>query len=292
MTIRDGGHEVGGANQRQSGRESADDGRDRALRAGGQKGTVDGALFPSATGNDDVRSLQVGGRVDRAAAPQRGPSRTTPTSRSRNSAFCTFAPSLHGLVAARALQGLGGAAILALGVPLLRFSVPPQRLGAAIGWNALTVALASSAGPGVGALILAHAHWPWLYAVNIPLGLAVLAASRQLPRTPAGPHRLDIASMALSGAMFASLFIGAQLFLTRPLLALGLAVAGVVCLGLLVRRESPKAAPLIPLDLLRQPSLRLSVPARPGDRRRARSPGRIGQSFAGQGSPSCNRKPG
>ena len=176
-----------------------------------------------------------------------------------SSVLCTFAPSLHGLVAARALQGLGGAAILALGVPLLRFSVPPQRLGAAIGWNALTVALASSAGPGVGALILAHAHWPWLYAVNIPLGLAVLAASRQLPRTPAGSHRLDIASMALSGAMFASLFIGAQLFLARPLLAVGLAVVGVVCLGLLVRREAPKAAPLIPLDLLRQPSLRLSV---------------------------------
>ncbi|MNS59783.1 hypothetical protein D3C72_927540 [compost metagenome] len=60
MTIRDGGHEVGGANQRQSGRESADDGRDRALRAGRQKGTVDGVLLPSATGNDDVRSLQVG----------------------------------------------------------------------------------------------------------------------------------------------------------------------------------------------------------------------------------------
>jgi DHA2 family multidrug resistance protein-like MFS transporter len=175
------------------------------------------------------------------------------------SVLCAFSPSLHWLVAARALQGLGGASILALGVPLLRFSVPPQRLGAAIGWNALTVALASSAGPGVGALILSHAQWPWLYAVNIPLGLAVLAASRQLPRTPAGSHRLDIASMALSGGMFASLFIGAQLLLARPLHAVGLAVSGVVCLGLLVRRESPKTAPLIPLDLLRQPSLRLSV---------------------------------
>lgn len=175
------------------------------------------------------------------------------------SVLCVFAPSLHGLVAARVLQGLGGAAILALGVPLLRFSVPPQRLGAAIGWNALTVALASSAGPGVGALILSHAQWPWLYAVNIPLGLAVLAASRQLPRTPAGTHRLDIVSMALSGAMFASFFIGAQLLLARPLLAGGLTLSGVACLGLLVRREAPKAAPLIPLDLFRQPSIRLSV---------------------------------
>lgn len=175
------------------------------------------------------------------------------------SVFCAFAPALPWLVAARAFQGLGGAAILALGVPLLRFSVPPERLGAAIGWNALTVALASSAGPGVGALILSQAEWPWLFAANVPLGIAVLVACRHLPRTPPGSQRLDFASMALSGGMFAGLFIGAQLLLTRPVLAGGLAAAGLLCLGLLVRREAPKAAPLVPLDLLRQTSLRLSV---------------------------------
>ena len=175
------------------------------------------------------------------------------------SVFCAFAPSLPWLVAARALQGLGGAAILALGVPLLRFSVPPERLGAAIGWNALTVALASSAGPGVGALILSHAEWPWLFGANIPLGIAVLVACRQLPVTPPGSQRLDFVSMALSGGMFAGLFIGAQLLLARPFLAGSLAAAGLMCLGLLVRREAPKAAPLVPFDLLRQTSLRLSV---------------------------------
>lgn len=175
------------------------------------------------------------------------------------SVLSACAPSLPWLVAARALQGLGGAAILALGVPLLRYSVPPQRLGAAIGWNALTVALAASAGPGVGALILSQTEWPWLFAANVPLGIAVLVACRQLPRTPFGSQRLDFASMVLSGGMFASLFIGAQLLLTRPLVACSLAAAGLVCLGLLVRREAPKAAPLFPLDLLRQRSLRLSV---------------------------------
>ncbi len=175
------------------------------------------------------------------------------------SVLCALAPSLPWLVAARAVQGLGGAAIMALGVPLLRFSVPPQRMGAAIGWNALTVALASSAGPGVGALILSHAPWPWLYAMNVPLGLAVLLACGQLPRTPAGPHRLDVASMALSGGMFAGVFVGVQLLLSRPLVATGLVAAGLICLGLLVRREAPKAAPVIPLDLLRVRSLRFSV---------------------------------
>ena len=175
------------------------------------------------------------------------------------SGLCTIAPSLAWLVAARALQGLGGAAIMALGVPLLRFSVAPQRLGAAIGWNALTVALASSAGPGVGALILSHAQWPWLYALNIPLGVAVLLACRQLPRTPAGSHRLDLISMGLSGGMFGGLFIAAQLSPSRPFMAGAVAAVGLACLVFLIRRERPKAAPLIPLDLLRGRSLRLSV---------------------------------
>jgi DHA2 family multidrug resistance protein-like MFS transporter len=175
------------------------------------------------------------------------------------SGLCALAPSLPWLVAARALQGLGGAAVMALGVPLLRFSVSPHRLGAAIGWNALTVALASSAGPGVGALILSHAGWPWLFALDVPLGLVVLVVCRRLPRTPLGPQRLDGISMALSAGMFASILAAAQLLLTRPVAAAVLAVAGVLCLRLLVGRERPKPAPLIPLDLLRGRSLRLSV---------------------------------
>lgn len=177
------------------------------------------------------------------------------------SGACALAPSLAWLIAARSLQGLGGAAIMALGVPLLRFAVSPSQLGAAIGWNALTVALASSAGPGVGALILSHAGWPWLYVANIPIGVAVIAACRWLPATPAGSQRLDGPSLILSAGMFAGLFISAQIFLARPIWAGGLAVLGLACLGLLVRRETPKAAPVIPFDLLRERSLRLSAVA-------------------------------
>ena len=69
------------------------------------------------------------------------------------SVLCAFSPSLSWLVAARLLQGLGGAAVMALGIALLRVVVPDQRLGAAIGWNALAVALSSAAGPTIGAAI-------------------------------------------------------------------------------------------------------------------------------------------
>lgn len=76
------------------------------------------------------------------------------------SALCAAAPSLPWLVAARFVQGLGAAAVMALGVALLRAIVPAHKLGVAIGWNALVVALTSAAGPTVGALILSLASWP------------------------------------------------------------------------------------------------------------------------------------
>lgn len=100
------------------------------------------------------------------------------------SVLSALAPSLAWLVAARFVQGLGGSAVMALGVALLRVVVGSGALGAAIGWNALAVALSSAAAPTVGALLLAGASWPWLFAFPVPLGVAVLAAARALPETP------------------------------------------------------------------------------------------------------------
>jgi DHA2 family multidrug resistance protein-like MFS transporter len=100
------------------------------------------------------------------------------------SVLCACAPSLALLVAARFIQGLGGAAVMALGVALLRFVVPERALGRAIGWNTLAVALSSAAGPTVGALILSCASWHWLFALDLLLGSAALLATRALPLVP------------------------------------------------------------------------------------------------------------
>ncbi len=175
------------------------------------------------------------------------------------SILCAFAPSLAWLVGARFLQGLGGAAVMALGVALLRASVSPGRLGAAVGWNALTVALSAAAAPTVGALIIAHAAWPWLFLVNLPVGAATLGATLGLPRVAGVAKRLDAGSMALNGATFALIVLGAEVLTRSPVAAAALFVASAVALALLVRREAPKAAPMFPLDLLGSPSFRLSV---------------------------------
>jgi DHA2 family multidrug resistance protein-like MFS transporter len=175
------------------------------------------------------------------------------------SLLCAAAPSLPLLLAARFLQGLGGAAVMALGVTLLRNTVPKGQLGRAIGWNALTVALAAAAGPAIGALVLTHAPWPWLFAINLPVGGLALIASLALPSTEQSSEDLDISSMMLSALMFGSAIAGAELWFVRPMLGTTLIALAAVSLVVLLRRELVKAAPVIPIDLLSSRSVRLSV---------------------------------
>jgi len=175
------------------------------------------------------------------------------------SVLCALSPSLEILVAARFVQGLGGAAVMALGVALLRFSVPKERLGAAIGWNALAVALPSAVGPTLGAAILSLGSWPWLFVVNLPIALAVLLGSRALPIAGGTGRPVDLVGVALSACTFGALVTGAELAPRQPVLATVLFVGAAAYAAVLVTRDSRRASPLIPVDLLRNRSFR--VPA-------------------------------
>lgn len=170
-----------------------------------------------------------------------------------------LAPSLPWLIGARFAQGLGGAAILALGVALLRFSVSDARLGSAIGWNALTVALSAAAGPAIGALIIAVADWHWLYVANVALGIAVLIATRALPFVAVHEGQLDVVSIILNCALFGFIILGANAAATAPLWAAGIFLLGTLALATLVMREKPKSRPLIPIDLLRSFPFAVSI---------------------------------
>ncbi|WP_237478704.1 MFS transporter [Lichenibacterium dinghuense] len=175
------------------------------------------------------------------------------------SVLCALSPSLPVLVGARFLQGLGSACVMSLMAAMVRHTYPHRLLGRAIGWTALTVALASAAGPTIGAAILSVARWPWLFAVNLPIGAVVLLFSPALPATRGTGRRLDRWSVALNAGLFAPIVVGVDLAASRPALGLGLVALGIACGAALVRREWPLPAPLIPLDLLRAPSFALSV---------------------------------
>lgn len=175
------------------------------------------------------------------------------------SLLCSLSPSLPWLVAARFVQGLGGAAVVALGIGLMRFTYPQRLLGTVIGWNATMIALSGAAGPTIGSAILAASSWPWLFAVNLPVGAVVLVAALALPQPPGTGRKLDLASAALNAAAFASLVLGVDRTTSAPRLAAALLVVSAVSFVALVRREMPRQAPLVPIDLLRSRPFRISV---------------------------------
>ena len=175
------------------------------------------------------------------------------------SAWCALSASLPMLVAARFAQGLGGGAIMAITAMLLRFAIPKEKLASAIGWNAVAVALAGTAGPSVGALILSAAGWPWLFAVNLPIGALALLASRALPDVPGTGRPIDKVSAIASAAMFAMFFVGAGRLVVAPASGAALIVAALACLIGLIRRESGRLAPLVPVDLFAKAAFRRTV---------------------------------
>jgi len=175
------------------------------------------------------------------------------------SILCSWAPSLSWLIAARFVQGVGAAPIMALAVTLLRFTLPHRMIGSVIGWNAMVIALTSAIGPTIGASILSIASWPWLFAVNIPIGVIVLIAGTALPKPAGSRRKLDLLSVALNATGFGLLVLGAEAVIGKPPLGLLLLAVSAASFFALVRREWSREAPLIPLDLLRGRSFRLSV---------------------------------
>ncbi|MET0748217.1 MAG: MFS transporter, partial [Rhizobium sp.] len=175
------------------------------------------------------------------------------------SAACAFADTLPMLVGARFVQGLGAGAIMALAMMNLRLAVPQRLLGTIIGINAMTIAISAAAGPGVAGAILSVASWPWLFAVNIPLGAIVLLAGSLLASRPGQPRPLNVAAMATNTLMFILFFCGAERIATAPALGVALIAAALLSLVALLRLERNSAAPIVPTDLLAQPAFRFAV---------------------------------
>ena len=81
-----------------------------------------------------------------------------------------LADSLSTLIAARVFQGIGASGVMSVNAALVRLTYPRAMLGRGMAINSLVVATSSMAGPTVAAAILSVATWPWLFAINIPLG--------------------------------------------------------------------------------------------------------------------------
>ena len=180
------------------------------------------------------------------------------------SLFCGLAGSLPTLVAARAVQGLGAAAIMGANTALVRLIYPPQRLGRGLGINALVIALALAGGPVVASAVLSVATWHWLFYLNLPIGVFATLLAWKLPvRQSVVDHSFNRVAALLCAGMFGMLIYGmgevAHGFLnlrvvSEFLLAL---IFGL----LLVRRERNRSVPIFPVDLFRNTAFLMSSAA-------------------------------
>jgi len=174
---------------------------------------------------------------------------------------CAMASGLATLIAARVFQGLGAACIMSMNAALVRATYPTSMLGRGIGYNAMVLSASAAAGPTLAAFILSVGSWPWLFLINLPIGLAaVVVGVKALPNVQGRGGRLDGVSALLSALMMGCTVSGAELA-TRSDGALGAALvaAGVGSGVLLVRREWGDKAPLFPVDLLRNRIFSMSI---------------------------------
>ncbi|NVN36255.1 MFS transporter [Komagataeibacter swingsii] len=175
------------------------------------------------------------------------------------SLFCALSHSLLMLSLARAVQGVGGACIMSVSIALIRFIYPHAILGRGIALNGVMVALGVGGGPTVASIILTVATWPWLFLINIPLGLtALVLALVSLPRTPISGGTFDGTSAILNVLAFGALIMAGDSVAHHAGMpqVVALLLTGIVAGWLLVRRQRGRAHPMFPVDMLRIPAFR------------------------------------
>jgi EmrB/QacA subfamily drug resistance transporter len=176
------------------------------------------------------------------------------------SAWCGFAPDIRHLVAARALQGVGGAMLVPGSLAIISAAFPTAQRGKAIGtWSGFT-GITAAIGPVLGGWLVQHFSWRWVFFINLPIAVAVITISFLfVPEScgKSGNRRLDI-----PGAFLITLGLGLLVFgmieapgrgWTNPV-AWGTTTVGVLAIVLFLWRETRTDAPLVPLRLFRSMS--------------------------------------
>ena len=181
------------------------------------------------------------------------------------SILCGVAPSLWLMIAARAAQGVGAAALMALTMALAGEIVGKAKTGSAMGLLGTMSAIGTALGPSLGGILIAGPGWPAIFLVNVPPGVvAFLLAWRHLPRDVPTP-KADSAGFDHRGTLLLALTLAAYALAMTigrgsfgPL-NLALLLASVAGAGLFLLAEARAASPLIRLALFRDPALSASL---------------------------------
>jgi len=179
------------------------------------------------------------------------------------SALCALAPGMIPLILARALQGLGGGGLLTMGQTIIADVVSPRERGRYAGYFAMVWGSASVLGPTIGGIVTQYYGWPWIFWINLPLGLtALLIGDRSLRKLPIDHHKSQIDYLSivlLSGATVALLLVLSLGGKRLPWTGLGLIALAAVALVLstaFILQQAASAEPILPPHLLRDRVIR------------------------------------
>jgi EmrB/QacA subfamily drug resistance transporter len=177
------------------------------------------------------------------------------------SVLCALSTSVMMLVAARVLQGTGGGGLMTLAQALIGEAVPPRDRGRYQGYLAAIGVSSSIFGPVAGGFLTQYLGWQSVFLVNIPIGLAAVLLLLRLPdRGGSGePVRFDFLGLVLFASFIASLLVMLQqvrtIRATDLLVPGGLLAISLASILLLIWREKRASDPLLPIPLLRNPSI-------------------------------------
>ncbi len=171
------------------------------------------------------------------------------------SALSALAPSVGFLIAARVVQGVGGAIISPTAIAVVLPDFPANKRSTIIGITGATGALGAVVGPALGAFLTDVWSWRGIFWINVPIGIVVLLAAPRLLReskNPAATGKIDLGGVPIGTAgialvMFA--IVRSEEWGVFDVRVLALAAAGAVLLWLLVRRSRTQPEPLLELDL-------------------------------------------
>ncbi|MEV6432495.1 MFS transporter [Nocardia sp. NPDC051463] len=178
------------------------------------------------------------------------------------SAACALAVDPWMLIAARAIQGFGAAAVMPLSLTLLSLAVPEKMRSAAIGiWGGIS-GLGVALGPLIGGAVVEGLSWHWIFWINVPIGVLVLPfAARVLEESYGGKRRLDPLGLVLSASGVLAVVWGVVHGADDGWTSTGVLSAllgGAVLLGCLIAWELKTPDPMLPLRLFRSRAFRVS----------------------------------
>ncbi|MEV6972749.1 MDR family MFS transporter [Kitasatospora sp. NPDC093806] len=175
------------------------------------------------------------------------------------SALSGLSADIGQLIGFRTLQGLGAGGLMALAMALIAELVPPRERGKWQGYAQSCFVLAGVVGPLVGGAFVDHLSWPWIFYINLPIGVVALLVITSVLKLPVArqKHRLDyLGSALLSGGIVAVLLVsvwGGDQYAWGSAQIVGLLALAAVLLVAFVLQERRAAEPVVPLELFKDP---------------------------------------